>query len=108
MIVDNIVIGNIVEGLTEEKLGLLPDEITIRFTVEEVTNDKGEIFLPAILKMAGLFDSTSQIRSINTQRQKAPKFKADADQNLWRNLDQPEMTSFKVGKKVFWLIVGVI
>lgn len=108
MIIDNIIVGNLVEGLTEHNIGVHPDETTIRLSEEEVRNDAGNLFLPHILKVAGLFKSTSEVRNINTQRQKAPKFKSNPDQDLWRNLEHPEMTEFKIGKKVFWLIVGDI
>ena len=106
MRVDNIIVGPLVEGLTEFQLGILPDEDTIRLSFDEVRNDSGDVFLPHILKTVGLFKSTGEIRKINEQRLKSEKFKKDPDQNLWRNCIQPEMTSFKIGKKVFWLIIG--
>lgn len=108
MIIDNVIVGAPIKGLTEQKLGIDPDENTVRLNLDELRNDNGNIFLPHVLKTAGLFNSTSEVRNINNQRQKAPKFKNDPDQDLWRNLTQPEMTEFKVGKKVFWLIVGDI
>jgi hypothetical protein len=104
--IDNIIVGNLVEGLTEEQIGISPSEDTIRLSVEQATNDKGDLFLPNILKTVGLFKSTSEIRKINDQRLKSDKFKKDPDQNLWRICIRPEMTSFKIGKRVFWLIIG--
>jgi len=104
--VDNIIVGNLVEGLTEIQLGVLPTEDTIHLSFAQIINDKEELFLPHILKTVGLFKSTGEIRRINQQRLKSEKFKKDPDQNLWRNCMQPEMTSFKIGKKVFWLIIG--
>ena len=108
MTLDNIIIGNLVEGLTESQLGISPEEVTIHLTENEVVNDKGDLFLPHILKTVGLFKSTGEIRKINDQRLKSDKFKNDPDQNLWRTLEQPEVTRFKIGKKIFWLFVGDI
>ena len=104
LMIDNIVIGNLL--VHPERLGILDSEQTICLSFDEVKNDNGELFLPSILKQVGIFQSTSQIRQINKQRMNNDKFKNDPDQNLWRNLDRPEMTMFKVGKNVFWLFVG--
>ena len=101
---ENVVIGEPLVPL--EDLGVLEEEETIRFTFEEVTNDQGNVFLPHLLVNIGLFKSTSECRNINKQRQKSSKFNKDPDQNLWRNIERPEFTRFKVGKRVFWLIVG--
>lgn len=102
--IDNIVIGTPLVPL--EDLGVLPDEQTVSLTIEEMLNDKGELFLPAILKHVGLFKSTSEIKKISTQRTNNKKIVDPASRNLWRVLDGPEFTHFKIGKKVFWLIVG--
>jgi hypothetical protein len=96
---DNIIVNGLVKGLTEKQIGIHRDEITLRI-------DDSVTFLPRILVDAGLFKSTSEIRQINKQRLASTKFKDPLEQVLWRELDQPEMTRFKVGKKVFWLIVG--
>ncbi len=101
--VDNIVVGTPIVELSE--LGITADENTIFFGPEHA-NDNGQLFLPTVLREAGIFTSNGQIKQINAQRQKSEKFKNDPDQNLWRNLDHVEFTRFKIGKKVFWLIVG--
>lgn len=98
--VDNIVIGTPLIEL--EKLGVLESETTVHFPF----NDDGTVFLPSILKQAGLFKSTSEIKQIDAQRNKSGKIKDPLERQLWRKINQPEMTPFKVGKKVFWLIVG--
>ena len=100
----NIVIGNPLVKL--EKLGVTEDEETLHLTVDKVKNEKGQIFLPQVLVRIGMFSSTTQIKQINQQRLKSEKFKNDPDQNLWRVLETPEFTHFKIGKNVFWLIVG--
>lgn len=101
---DNIVIGTPLVDL--QLLGVSKRETTISFTMDELRNGNGELFLPTVLKQVGFFPSTGQIKQINQQRQKNEKFKNDPDQNLWRNLERPEFTEFKIGKRVFWLIVG--
>lgn len=106
MNIDNVIVGNLVKGLTENQLGISASENTVRLSFNEAINDKGDLFLPNIFKTAGLFKTTSEIRRINKQRLNSDKFKKDPDQNLWRSCTQPEMTSFKIGKKVFWLIIG--
>ena len=102
--VENVVIGEPLVPL--EELGILEEEEAVRFTFKEVTNDQGNIFLPHLLLKIGVFKSTTDCRNINKQRQASSKFNTDSDQNLWRNIDRPEFTRFKIGKRVFWLIVG--
>lgn len=101
---ENVVIGKPLVPLKD--LGVLKQEETVRFTFKDVTNDQGNVFLPHLLTKIGLFKSTSECRSINNQRQKSSKFNKDPDQDLWRNVERPEFTRFKIGKRVFWLIVG--
>lgn len=104
MIPNNVVIGEPLVSL--EALGVPETETVERFSFEDVTNDQGNVFLPHLLIKIGVFNSTSECRKINQQRQKSSKFNKDRLQNLWRNIDKPEFTQFKIGKKVFWLIVG--
>lgn len=101
---NNVVIGEPLVSL--EALGVEESETIVRFSFDEVTNDQGNVFLPHLLKTIGVFDSTNECRRINEQRQKSSKFNKDPNLNLWRNIDRPEFTNFKIGKKVFWLIVG--
>ena len=101
---DNIVIGTPLVPL--EDLGVEETETVLEISLEDATNDQGNVFLPHILVQVGVFNSTSECRKINQQRQKSSKFNKDADQNLWRNIERPEFTRFKIGKRVFWLIVG--
>ncbi len=88
------------------------------FSVDDhiVLEDK-ELFLPRILVKCGLFKSTSTIKQINKQRQRLDKVPvpiwpykiSEKEQNLWRTVgERLEMTPFKIGRKVFWLIVGEI
>lgn len=102
--IDNIVVGTPLVDL--HLLGVTDNEHTVFIHPDDVTNDNGDIFLPALLKHVGMFPSTGQVRQINQQRMKSEKFKNDPDQDLWRSLDQLEFTNFKIGKRVFWLIVG--
>ena len=102
--IDNIVIGEPLVSL--DSLGVSKREHTVRFSFEDVTNDQGNVFLPHVLVKNGIFKSTSECRNINNQRLKSSKFNKDPDQDLWRNLTRPEFTNFKIGKRVFWLIVG--
>ena len=104
VVVDNVVIGEPLVSL--EMLGCTKRETTVHVPLEEVKNDDGGIFLPTVLKHVGLFKSTGDIKQINAQRIKSGKFKSDPDQNLWRVINRPEFTQFKIGKRVFWLIVG--
>jgi len=101
---DNIVIGTPLTSL--ESLDVDENESVAEFTFEELRNDQGNVFLPHLLKQIGVFGSTSECKKINEQRQQSSKFNKDPNQNLWRNIDQPELTRFKIGHKVFWLIVG--
>lgn len=102
--IDNIVIGEPLVSLG--LLGVSKREETVHFTFKELTNDQGNVFLPHVLVKNGIFKSTTECRNINNQRQKSSKFNKDPDQNLWRNIECPEFTNFKIGKRVFWLIVG--
>lgn len=102
--IDNIVVGEPLVSL--ESLGVSKKEMTVHIDLEAIRRDDGEIFLPAVLKKVGLFKSTGEVRQIDKQRQKSEKFKSDPDQNLWRTLNRPEFTEFKIGKRCFWLIVG--
>lgn len=101
---DNIIVGNPLVPV--ESLGVLKTDNTISFSFDELCNDDGNVFLPSVLVRSGMFKTTSEIRRINEQRMKSPKFNKNPDMNLWRSLDRPEMTLFKIGKNVFWLIVG--
>ena len=101
---DNIVIGEPLVSL--DLLGVSKREDTVRFTFDEVTNEQGNVFLPHLLVQLGVFKSNRECRDINKQRQKSSKFNKDPDQVLWRNIERPEFTNFKIGKKVFWLIIG--
>ena len=87
-------------------LGIEESETVVRFSFKEATNDQGNIFLPHLLIKIGVFESSNECRRINTQRQKSSKFNTDPNQNLWRNLEQPEFTEFKIGRKGFCLVVG--
>lgn len=101
---DNVIIGEPLVGL--EVLGILDSETTKHFTFDEVRNEQGNVFLPHFLVKLGVFKSNRECRDIDKQRQKSSKFNKDPDQILWRNVDRPEFTNFKIGKKVFWLVVG--
>ncbi len=103
---NNVVIGEPLASL--EELGIEESETIVRFTLEEAKNNQGNVFLPHILLKIGVFGSTNECRRINDQRQKSSKFNKDPDQDLWRNLECPEFTQFKIGKKVFCLVVGSI
>lgn len=104
IIPENVIVGTPLVSL--ELLGVDKDETSAQFTFEQLRNGQGNVFLPHLLKEIGVFDSTTECRRINDQRQKSSKFKNDPDQNLWRNIEKPEFTHFKIGKKSFWLIVG--
>jgi hypothetical protein len=98
-VIDNIIVGKLVEGLTYDQLGILPTEETIQ--VSTVC-----LFLPRILVQVGLFNSTNEIKKINKQRLLSTKIKDVKSKDLWRTIVESEMTQFKVGKKFFWLFVG--
>lgn len=102
MIPDNIIVGVLVENLTPGDLGILPSEETMHIPFHE----NGDTFLPKILVELKLFKSTSEIKNINKQRLKSIDLTKFPEQDLWRSLTRPEMTKFKIGKRVFWLIVG--
>ncbi len=103
---DNIIVGELVEGLTPHDLGIGKEETTVHIDLVQA-NDM-HMFLPRILVHFGLFKTTSEIKRINRDRLNSKKIKDSNSRNLWRMLDKPEMTQFKIGKKVFWLIVGDI
>lgn len=104
-IVPNIVvIGKPLVSL--KSLGIESSDSIVKFTFEEATNDQGNVFLPHLLIKIGVFDSSNECRRINIQRQKSSKFNKDPNQDLWRNLEQPEFTEFKIGRKGFCLVVG--
>ena len=105
---DLIVVG---EPLcTFEELGF-SEEDTIVYEDEER-------FLPRILVKHGLFKSTSAIKQINKQRLEQDQItipcypgkiaSTNPDQNLWRTIEEKELTPFKIGRQVFWLLVGVV
>ena len=104
--IDNIIIGELVEGLTPHDLGIGKEETTITIGVREAT--EMELFLPRLLVHVGLFKTTSEVKRIDKDRKNSTKIKDENSRNLWRNLDKPEFTQFKIGKKVFWLAVGDI
>lgn len=100
--IDNIVIGNLVEGLTLDMLGVTDDEVTIYISEDDAC--VANFFLPRLLCDAGVFPTTSEIRRIQKDRDKMSL--CDDERIIWRNLANPELTRFKVGKKLFWIIVG--
>jgi len=102
--IDNLIIGNLVEGLSPLDLGIGKEETTITIGVREAT--EMELFLPRLLVHAGLFKTTSEVKRIHNDRIKSTKIKDKDSRDLWRTLDKPEFTQFKIGKKVFWLAVG--
>jgi len=104
--IDNIIIGELVEGLTPHDLGIGKEETTITIGVREAT--EMELFLPRLLVHVGLFKTTSEVKRIDKDRKNSTKIKDENSRNLWRSLDKPEFTQFKIGKKVFWLAVGDI
>lgn len=101
----NIIVGQPICDLSQ--LDIDPhNEQVIRIDKQQVINQDGTIFLPNILKQAGLFKSNSEIRKINEQRVKSDKITDPLEKNLWREIDQPEFSHFKIGKRDFWLVVG--
>ncbi len=104
LVPNNVVIGKPLVSL--KALGIEKSDTIVKFTFEEVTNDQDNVFLPHLLIKIGVFTSTNECRRINEQRQKSSKFNKDPTQDLWRTIDRPEFTQFKIGKKVFCLVVG--
>jgi len=103
---DNIIIGNLVEGLTPHDLGIGKEETTT--TIDAQSAAEMGLFLPRLLVHVGLFKTTSEVKRIHKDRVKSTKIKDEDSRNLWRTITRPEMTQFKIGKKTFWLIVGDI
>lgn len=102
--IDNIIVGELVEGVTHEMLGILPTEQTIH-----ITNDKAnelDYFLPKLLVHATLFRSTSEVKKIAKVRDTSTKIIDPLSLHLWRSINEPEFTFFKIGKRSFWLVVG--
>ena len=93
--IDNIIVGNPV--VSNELLGIIPTE------VNHISNER---FLPRLLVDAGICKSTSQVKQINKIRLQSTKITDPQEKNLWRTLDQLEFTRFKIGKHIFWLVVG--
>jgi len=104
MIVDNIIIGDLIEGLTCDDVGIGAEENTINMMMCDAQELK--MFLPKILVSLGLFKSTSDVRRIHKQRVLSTKITDANSRNLWRTIDKPEMTHLKIGKQNFWLVVG--
>jgi len=101
--IDNIVIGELVEGVTLEMLGVCDDEVTIHISEDDAR--EANFFLPRLLVDAGVFTNTSEVRRIQKDRTEMGRL-SDDERVLWRELKDPELTKFKVGKKLFWLIAG--
>jgi len=104
--IDNIIIGNLVEGVTLQDLGVLPSEDCIMLS-ETAARDLG-FFLPKILVHVGLYDSVNKVKQVHAQRKQSKKLPDPDERILWRTLDKPELSRFKIGKQLFWLIVGDI
>lgn len=105
MMIDNIIIGQL--DVSEESLGILSTEKSIYLTINEAKFGGNQLWLPLILKNVGLFNSTSEIIKIDKQRLASSKFKDLKEQNICREIIEPESTRFKIGKKVFWLFVNM-
>jgi hypothetical protein len=101
--IDNIVIGRLVEGVTLHMLGVCDDEVTVFISEDDAR--AANFFLPRLLVTAGVFPNTSEVKRVQKDRD-AMGHLCDDERVLWRNLANPELTMFKVGKKVFWLIAG--
>jgi hypothetical protein len=101
--IDNIVIGELVEGVTLEMLGVLDEEVTLHISEDDARDMN--FFLPKLLVTAGVFQNTSEIKRIQKQRDAMGQL-CDDERIIWRNLTNPELTRFKIGKKLFWLIAG--
>lgn len=104
--IDNIIIGELIDGLTLSDLGILDHEINFHIEMDEAQESK--MFLPSMLVKAGLFKSTSEIKKNARQRDTSTKIKDVDSKHLWRTLTKPELTQFKIGKKAFWVVVGTI
>lgn len=104
MVLDNIIIGTLVDGLTCDDIGIGKEEETLNVTMCDALEHN--MFLPKILVSLGLFKSTSDVRRIHKQRITSQKIKDSNSRDLWRTIDKPEMTHFKIGKLNFWLVVG--
>jgi hypothetical protein len=103
--IDNIVIGNLVEGVTLEMLGVLDEEVTVHISEDDAR--EANFFLPRLLVDAGVFPNTSEIKRIQKQRDTMGHL-CDDERVVWRNLTNPELTKFKIGKKLFWIIMGQV
>jgi len=104
--IDNLIIGEPVEGLNLHDLGIGQEETTVQLDPRSQDCIETRMFLPALLVHVGVFKTTSEVKRINKDRSKSTKIKDPLSRDLWRTLDKPEMTHFKIGKKVFWLVVG--
>ncbi len=106
MIIDLIVVGK--PETSPEEWGF--DE------GETIVYEDEERFLPRILVKHELFKSTSTVKQINKQRLEQDQItipcypgkivSTNPDQNLWRTIEEKELTPFKIGRRVFWLLVG--
>ncbi len=103
-LLDNLMIGTPIEGLTLDQLGIGAEETTV--TIDMAQAGELQLFLPRLLVHAGLFKNTSEVKRVNKDRIKSTKIKDPLSRNLWRTLEGPEFTHFKIGKRNFWLIVG--
>mgnify|MGYP000041013689 CR=1 FL=1 len=101
--IDKIVIGELVEGVTLDMLVVCDDEVRLHITEDDARDM--EFFLPKMLVSIGLFPSTTEIRHIQKVRNGMEHLPLD-ERNLWRNLTTPELTKFKIGKKLFWVVMG--
>lgn len=102
--IDNIIVGNVIEGLTLDSLGIKPNENNLHISMDQA--EDLDMFLPKILVHAGMFKSTSAIKAITKTRNTQKKI-IDCDSRLlWRTITRPELTEFKIGKQYFWFVVG--
>ena len=104
--INNIIIGTPISGLTLPMLGIQPDENNFTISLDAANEDN--LFLPKLLVRAKLFKSTSEIKRITKTRSASKTIKDVDSRELWRTITQPEFTEFKIGKKYFWLLVGSI
>jgi len=102
--IDNIIVGELVDGLTNEHLGITPSETKLYISKDQAV--ELNMFLPSILVHAGLYNSTSTIKKIAATRKQSKKIPDIDSRLLWRTINHPELTQFKIGKKSFWLVVG--